>query len=269
MDGDDELPQDSICLLVDKVSINTDMVVGNFIYKSKFHKRKNKELKEGQYEDELEFKSIQFKYDMFISNGRPLASVCNKLYSRKFLINNQIYFEEDVIAEDRLFNLYCYCKYPNLTIVNRYTYIINQIEGSRSRSYIEDFYTLITNLTIKFHDFLCKNDTLEENKDLLFINLVNDIEKIHRYIYKYSEKRSIDIKKYTILIKQNPLFNYILKEGLTKEYFKKVRLNNKKWFLIIYVRLVIHLPQLILPYLQVSNLALKIKTKIKSKKSIK
>ena len=195
MDGDDELPQDSICLLVDKVSINTDMVVGNFIYKSKFHKRKNKELKEGQYEDELEFKSIQFKYDMFISNGRPLASVCNKLYSRKFLINNQIYFEEDVIAEDRLFNLYCYCKYPNLTIVNRYTYIINQIEGSRSRSYIEDFYTLITNLTIKFHDFLCKNDTLEENKDLLFINLVNDIEKIHRYIYKYSEKRSIDIKK--------------------------------------------------------------------------
>ena len=265
MDGDDELPHDAISLLVDKVSINTDMVVGNFIYKSKYYTRKNKELKEGRYEKLQELKSIQLKYDMFISNGRPLSSVCNKLYSRKFLINNQIYFEDNVLAEDRLFNLYCYCKCPNLTITNKYTYIVHQIEGSRSRSYVEDFYSLITNLTIKLYKFLCKNDVLEENKDLLFLNLINDIEKIHRYIYKYSGKRSIDMKIYTILIKHNSLFNSILKEGLTKKYFKKVHLNNKKWFYILYVRLITYLPHLILPYLYLSNLALYVKTKIKYK----
>ena len=266
MDGDDELPHDSICMLIDKISVNTDMVVGNFIYKSKFYTRKNKELKEGKYEEQLGLKSIQLKYDMFISNGRPLASVCNKLYRRRFLVDNQLYFEEGVIAEDRLFNLYCYCKYPNLTIVNKYTYIIHKIEGSRSRSYIKDFYTSITNLTIKFYEFLCKNNILEENNDLLFMNLIYDIEKIHRYILKYSTNKSKDIKKYTTLIKENHLFNLILENGLTQKYLKKIRFNNKKWFLIIYIKLILYIPQLIYPYLYISNLALNAKIKIKSKR---
>lgn len=265
MDGDDELPSDSIQQLANKLGNNTDIVVGNFVYKSKSNIRKNSKLKEGRYENEVEIKSFQLKYNMFTSNGRPLSSVCNKLYDKGFLLNNNIFFEKDVLAEDRLFNLYCYCNYPNLVIVNKYTYIVNLIENSRSRTYIEDFYMSIVNLTVKFHDFLSGNDILKENLDLEFFNFISDIESTHRYILRYSPYKYKDIKKYTKKIKGNQIFNNILKNGLNKKYFNKIQLNNKKWFLVVYVKIIVFLPELILPYLYLSNLALIMKSKIKRK----
>ena len=266
MDGDDELPLDSIHLLANRINNNFDIVIGNYVYRTESYIRKNSALMEKKYSNVSELRSIQLKYDMFLSNGRPLSSVCNKLYRKLFLVSNKIYFENDVLAEDRLFNLYCYCCNPSMIVINKYTYIINQIENSRSRSYNEEFYKLTINLTIKFYEFLIGKNLLEGNRDLLFFNLMNDIEKIHRYIYKYSKSKSIDIKYNTNLIKSNSLFSSILQDGINKKYFSEVQLNNKKWFFIIYVWIINYAPYLILPCLYLSNLVLKVKVKIKSER---
>ena len=262
LDGDDELTENTISELAQNTNDGPDIIVGNFIYKSDIYNRKNTAIREGNYYSSSQLDKIQFKYDMFVSNGRPLASACNKLYKKEFLIKNELFFEDNLVSEDRLFNLCCICYKPRIVLINKYTYIVNITDNSRSRSFDKNFYKSSITLFENFYNFLKKNAFLTKNDDLLFLTLLNDIEKIHYYIYKYSLKKFSDTMYYTKMIKNDCKINLILENGLKNKYLNKIKNNGKKWYLVIYVNLIMFIPQLVFHFFYIYRLGIKCKANL-------
>ncbi len=65
-----------------------------------------------------------------------LAGPCSKLYRRKFLIDNNLYFKEDLInGEDMLFNIECLSKANKYLILNKSFYMYRQIISSATKSF--------------------------------------------------------------------------------------------------------------------------------------
>lgn len=237
LDGDDFIYSHSIYALSKHLLAEPDVVVGNFLYKNENKLVKNTSLIERTISNVMELKETKTKYDMFVSSGRPLSSACNKLYKLEYLRNNDISFESGVISEDRLFNLYVYSYNPYIVITNEYTYIVNMSPNSRSRSKFESFYETSILLFQKYYNFLEKKLKMEENFDLLYFTLLNDIEKIHSHIVTYSNKKFLDGNYYTKLLFEEKKINEVIKIGTENKYFKRIKQNRKAVFLRIYSKL--------------------------------
>src|SRR5699024_6692436 len=126
IDADDELLLDAIEKMVNNMNItSSDIIVANFYWRKNngILNENTKHLYEKLSLNILE--ETYIKSNMFLTNGRPLASSCNKLYKRTFLNQHQIQFKSNVFAEDRLFNLMCYVNSPIYSFIDEFTYIYN------------------------------------------------------------------------------------------------------------------------------------------------
>ena len=237
LDGDDFLCDGALEELAKSIELKPDVVVGNFLYRYGGKIIKNHPLKEGLY-SENDLKNTQFKYDMFVSSGRPLASVCNKLYRKEFIVEHQVRFESDVISEDRLFNLYLFAHVPVIRVVNKYTYVVEVNDNSRSRSRLDNPYDQIIALFNKCHDFYKHTGQFKDNYDLLFFTSLNDIEKIHSHIMNFSDKKLSEWIYYNKKLCHNSKIVSVLELGKKGDYLSKINKDRKKLFLKIYVRVI-------------------------------
>lgn len=236
LDADDIIDKNCIGILVEKTIINeVDIIIGNFSFNKGNIQSKSPNI--GNYMiNPREGITTQNRADMFFTNGSPMASVCNKLYSHNFLRRANAKFEDGILAEDRLFNLKCFIKSPTISVVNEYTYTCNIIENSRSRSINSNYYKETISLFHNFYGYLKKEDKIEQQIDLIQFTLITDIEKILNYMYSNSNKRMIELRFVTTQLKKDSLVSSTIRycnkqktlskiEG-NKNNLKRIRIQN-------------------------------------------
>lgn len=228
LDADDKIKKQTISLLINEsIKCSADIVVSNFTYSIE-----NKEIKKTYYKQEhikgKDLSSLQTKADMFLLNGRPLSSVCNKLYNVNFIRINNIRFRDQILAEDRMFNLECYLKAPKISIIEENTYFINIVNNSRSRSINKRYY----NESINSVFILDRIFKIENNKDdeLIQLTLITEIEKILNYYYINSRKKFTKLRYILKLINSDRLLNSIIKDLVRNNTLTKINGNKKMLF---------------------------------------
>lgn len=189
LDADDILTENAITSLVQYINgINPDIIIGNF-----YEKRNNQIIKKQETKNKLYKGSDLYLtntiLDMFVTNHRYMATAGNKLYNINFIKKNEIMFKDNVIAEDRLFNLMCYVNNPKIYVVNEYTYIYNIIENSRSRKIFKNFYEENISLIYFFYEYLNKKSLFSKYKRLFELNVIFDVYKLINLAFEYSDKR--------------------------------------------------------------------------------
>lgn len=186
-DADDYLDRDAIKNLVDIArNKNYDIVAANFSKVMNGRVVKMAPLVEGFYASN-NLDQAQVKANMFLLNGRPLATVCNKLYNKAFLKKSKVRFSDDVLAEDRLFNLMCFVHKPNIYVTNTYTYFYNIIEESRSRTYSPTLYQSIIKLYSVFGEYIAEEKSNIDVNELLVLNISYDMDNIIKYEIDYGK----------------------------------------------------------------------------------
>ena len=205
MDADDMLSKDAILKLVSSFrDKNVDIVIANHqIKKSNSNILENNQNIMTGIIGKDKIRSSLVKNNLFLSMGRPMATVWNKLYRLDFITKANIKFEENVIAEDRLFNLKLYLNDPEILLIDQFTYIFRKIEDSRSRSYNKNFYNESIELFNSLNSYLISVNKFDSNKDLVYYTLLYDINKILAYYYKNSNRSIGEISKVIGLLKQN------------------------------------------------------------------
>lgn len=215
---------------------NNDITIANFSYRKGTVEYKNSNIGDYLFGHEGNY-TIQNKADMFFTNGSPMASVCNKLYSRSFLRNINVKFEDGVLAEDRLFNLKCFVNSPIILVVNEYTYKCNIVENSRSRSVNNEYFEEIISLFHNFYNYLKQYADIKQHTDLIQFTLITDTEKILNYIYINSNRKVLEIRRAVLLVKNDRVVlaldelsnghNVLTKIKGRKNNLKRLNLQNK------------------------------------------
>lgn len=229
IDADDRIKLDGIETLVDNaVKTSSDIVIGNY-----YRVIGNKLLKSVDLRNQVlspqDLIKVQTKAAMFLTQGRPLASACNKLYRLRFVKKFRLKFLDDIFAEDRLFNLMCYVNMPRITIINEYTYFYNIIDNSRSRKFSERFFCECISLFHVFNEYLKDNLIKEENNDLLQLIAIYELDNILNYYYTHLGGLG-SLQEGLRLIKSNKLLHNTLERVKKENILKRITL--KKMYFI-------------------------------------
>jgi len=230
VDADDMIDHKAIEILVHNIKEiqQPDIVSGNY-YKIESGQKKKRPRTRRKYIHSDRLSNTAIKAEMFLTGGRPLAQVCNKLYKLEFIKKNNLRFMNGVLAEDRLFNLMAYVNNPSILIVDEYTYYYNIINNSRSREYSKKFFIENMALLNEFNKYLHYKGLEQNNDDLLQINAIFELEKTLKYYYSNNKNN----KETTSVIKQmkaHKLFYNILLNVSRKQTLKKLPLNKRYYF---------------------------------------
>jgi len=235
-DADDQLDKNAITNLLNIARNNKyDIIAANFSKVVNGREIKKSPLVEKLYtSDSLD--NEQVKAEMFLFNGRPLSTVCNKLYKKSFLKKSEVKFENGVLAEDRLFNLMCFVNKPNIYVTNIYTYLYNIIDDSRSRSYSSNLYQSIIELYSVFEIYIKNKEFSIDIRELLLINISYDIDNIIKYEYDFENARITTISNRLKAMYSNQIINEALKTANINNIFrnlkyKKLNLLRRRLFL--------------------------------------
>lgn len=223
LDADDEIDENAINNLMNKAETNkADITVGNFIKIISGKEIKDKRLIQKKYSGK-ELNQVQVKSEMFMFKNRYLATACNKLYRKEFLKKSKVRFKNNVLAEDRLFNLMCYVNNPDIYITNHHTYLYNIIEGSRSKSYTSNLYKLIIELYNKLDQYL-ENKNIDMNKEkLILINVSYDIDNIINHEYNLGKQNIFRISKVLKSMYNNKVINKAINSKNHKCIFTEIK----------------------------------------------
>lgn len=159
LDSDDYLFPSCLELLMKPIRKDStiELAIGNYRYDSEtvFPPLL---LKDGSYEDEQIQLFTTHKYYMM---------AWNKLVSKSFLINNNLFFEEGVTHEDILWSLMVSCSLSKMAVVNYPTYYYrirsNSIQGIKD---FDNHYFNYTKIFLRSLDFVLSNKDLRSNKHL-------------------------------------------------------------------------------------------------------
>lgn len=269
-DADDSLNNQAIKkMVVNAKETMADMVVGNYYIKSGNKISKNKKI-EKRILTPKELALSQVRADMFLIGGRPLSSVCNKLYKKEFLIMSKARFVDNVLAEDRLFNLICFINGPKISLLDEYTYTINIMENSRSRSFNENYYKESIQLVYSFKKWLEEKNKIAENKDLLEYSLITDVDKSLNYAYKYSTKKVKELNHTLNLLRNDALVSRIMKNTSSPRAMKNITGKKSFFFRVQFFHfLILYAPRIVFVFIFISyqsSIGLRKKIKLKLKK---
>ena len=125
--------------------------------------------------------SPKVQFDYFIGAGYG-ASACNKLYRKKFLLNNRLRFEKnnEIFAEDMLFNLMCLLDKPLITVMEDYLYNYYIHNNSIIQSYKPKLAERMINLNERF-EIRIKNRGLEAEFEELSAMMILNAFSISMY----------------------------------------------------------------------------------------
>src|SRR5699024_7158595 len=126
--------------------------------------------------------------------SRLLSMVCNKLYKLKFIKNNNLYFDSNIISEDRLFNLKCYINRPVIKYVDIYTYYYNDIVDSRSKTIDEKYYKELMGLSHELYKYIQLTEKKPSKNELLQLMIILDVNKLISRIIEASNNKYSKIR---------------------------------------------------------------------------
>src|SRR5699024_949571 len=218
LDADDVIPKEAIYSLYNiAIKNHADIIMGNFYrnINGKMHKMQ-KHTKSSYSDNELIL--MDSKLELFIVNSRLLAMACNKLYKSEFLKKNKLKFNSDVLSEDRLFNLKCYTHSPQINSTEKYTYIYNSVEGSRSQTTGTRFINENINLIHLFNNYLQQNKLNNlSNVELLELVIILDVQRIIHRVFTDSQKKYKETNRVIYKLKSDE----IISDGINSIFVEK------------------------------------------------
>lgn len=121
IDSDDELPLDSISIMINQLqkSPETEVIIG------KMYCPDDEDMYKGQlFDSTYIFNNNRDLRAHFLGPQNKLpVNACNKLVSRKFLLENNIFFKKGIIHEDNLWMFLVVQKAKYVICINQNTYI--------------------------------------------------------------------------------------------------------------------------------------------------
>ena len=223
LDPDDFYARDICETLYNKITTeNVDVVFSNFYYNINGITQKN-----GLYFEnfnEMKLKSIDDYPKLLITH----PSLWSKIYTRKFIIENDIKFPEDLFSEDRIFVLKTFLEAKGIIYLQNYfgiNYRIHELKNKESISNSVDKLKLMKRINGYLAILNILNEYKKENYFPLILNNIREywIDGFILADAKSSEKKELlkkayflfeEFKKYNIDINPNkeyliPLVDYI------------------------------------------------------------
>lgn len=185
----------------------------------------NSKVKEKEKKEILKYIVGNNKENICI--GGPIS----KLYRKKLLVDNNVFFIEDLInGEDILFNINALSYAKTFTFINYTFYKYRQVEGSTTKK----FDSKIINSDILFHEYL--SEYLESfriptklKEEILGYCLMNAIVTIYdRIAYLPSYKKA---KEYTLMLYDAPYNKQLFNN------FKSLSLGNKIKYIMYKIKM--------------------------------
>ena len=178
LDSDDYLKNKKVlCLLYEEVEKNNlDFVIADFEYDYE-DKSKNYRI---QRIDKIKNKVMNGRefYDLGIKTKSIMSIVVNKLYKRDFLIENNIWFLENVIYEDMEFTPKVYYLADKVKYIDEVIYAYRQREGSiTSNININnlDSYLIVAESLNQFNKNY-KSNVLHNSELYMYVNLIKKLK---------------------------------------------------------------------------------------------
>lgn len=194
VDSDDYISINALYEL-DAVLQNNSIDILNFNYivqKEGVWSNERVYLSDNEYEDNLEIISGQKWIIEADKNGFLNMMACNKVYKRKFLLDNGILFYEGILHEDLLFCIESFLRADRTLTISNYIYIYRRRDGSISTQINEkklDSFVIILNELLS----LWKNTQLQKEMHEFFEKylkmIYSKIEMLMMYYPQYEKLR--------------------------------------------------------------------------------
>ena len=161
-------------------------------------------------------------------------SACNKLYSRKFLEINNIYFVEKIFVEDLLFNIEVYLKAVRVKCISNPIAYFYQSNNSITRvkrtnkvieQYLLSYQIIFPKLKLLIDEYSNSNRTQLFFYRVLSFNLAGALLMLLRSNWSYMKKQ-----QYIVALNELKLYPFTIKtEVFIRDFFISI-INNKKVF---------------------------------------
>ncbi len=183
------------------------------------------------------------KFDFFFGRAYGI-NACNKLYKSDFIKQHGIYFQknDEIYAEDLLFNLKCYTNSPKIKIIEDYTYYYEFNPNSITKTFKPNLRERFTNLISEFYNYCEKNNRLQDNNDLLTMTFCIAMSNIAKNIYDFKDNKVNQINQelkifYCEITKIFSIDRDIVNNVSNKtwKYFNSIILLmfEKRWFVVV------------------------------------
>lgn len=166
----------------------------------------------GQEYDKFECAKAAIGMNTLKEAGSSLCWVFSKIYSRKFLINNNIFFHTGMInGEDMLFNCEVFIKAHKIVGVNKSYYcFFKNMQSSTNK-----FNLRIVDTEEYFHKMFWKllsDNNLNENKDWVYIYKKSLLTGLYAIMYRVALAEGKIVKGPILYFKEKNEYKMVLKD---------------------------------------------------------
>lgn len=231
VDSDDFLADDfEFSILLDEMKKDYDVIQYKmmlyFEEQNKFIKNEKKLLLENE-------KNVSDILLNEVTNGTLSVSPCDKIVKRNVIINNKLYFNENIVAEDIDWSLSLYLKVKTISVINENVYCYRQnrigsVTNTISDKHIESLIYIIE----KWRSYNYENDIQKDTYlnylayQYIMLVLIINVDCLNtKYINVINKNK--DLLKYSK--------NY--KVNLCNKIFKILGFNNGIKVLVLYLKL--------------------------------
>lgn len=209
LDSDDYLKHSEVLsLMYNEIEKNDlDFVIADFEYDYEDKKKNYRKQRDGSIKNKI-MNGKDF-YDLGIKTKSIMSVVWNKLYKRKFLIENNLYFVEGIIYEDMEFTPKVYYLADKVKYIDEVIIMYRQREGS-----------IMNNNNInKLNDYFVIADSLREfNKKFNSKTLLNS--ELYIYVTVIRKLKYIEDKKtkdmYKLKLKERSVVSKLMMSNKLK-----------------------------------------------------
>ncbi|WP_407854980.1 glycosyltransferase family 2 protein [Enterococcus hailinensis] len=152
-----------------------------------------------------------------------LPVVWSALFNRNFIKNNNIFFEEIMVANDKMFSILTGHKAKNILVAKEKIYSWNYRTDSLTTSVSEEKYEIIINGLIRQVDYFNKNVSRK-----VFLKVTDSIVKVvaiaifrNKFGVRYSLKLFLRLKKHHLPIAKLSDLGRVSNFFLNNKYYKK------------------------------------------------
>lgn len=208
--------------------IKADIVVCNYVMSfSNGKKVKNQPFSNKIIQKDDIYKT-NFHYDYFYGgySGKP---VWNKLYRSKFLKDNNLMFKknDEIFAEDFLFNLECLLYKPKIAFINEYLYNYYQRVGSIINSFKPNLSERYLNLILNYYKKITDLGLQSKLMGSLAIVCFDAISASMYNAFKYPDRCEKGMRGELEYFLRSDIVHYCMNELAKGKYLNDI--NNKQW----------------------------------------